>query len=281
MKKNKSLSRLGIFLILAAVISFCMFYISVMMSNQGYSYIDVDTMKLVQKEEIQEGAPIAIIDTTLGEIRVVLYPEYAPETVKNFTELAESGFYDNTVVFEAKKGVYFAAGSGDILGNHKAEIRENQEHTPRELSQDLWPFRGALLALNTSVEGGVFDRFFKNETYYSGSRFMLLNSIDFTDEEFLAEFREASGNEELADAFINSGGVPNYSQQLAVFGQTYEGFDVIEAICNAELLEQPNVSGNTPPKQDILINTITISTYNTPGVPPVASWSCPGSISSD
>lgn len=260
-KKSKALSRLGIFLIGASIVSFIAFYFIVMLSNQGYTYIDAESLELVQTQEIPEGAPTAIITTSLGEIRAVLYPEYAPQTVEQFIRLANEGYYDNTCVFEAKEGIYFAAGSKNPGGALPDNATEEQEKLPRELHQNLWPFRGALCALNTSVDSSFTKRLFKTETYYAGSRFMLVDSVDFSDEAFVAEFREASGSELLADAFIERGGVPNFSQQVAVFGQTYAGFDVIEAICTAELAEVANVSGYTPPKEEIYILSVHISEY--------------------
>lgn len=261
-KKNKVLSMLGIFLLASAVISFIVFYIIVMTSQKGYHFVDPDTMELVQTEEIKDGAPIAVIDTTLGEFRCVLYPEYAPQTVAQFIELANDGYYDNTFVFEAKHDVYFAAGSVDNDGKLPENLDEAREKVPQELHQNLWPFKGALCALNTTVEGGFFKRLFKNTETFTGTRFMVLGSVDFSDEEFVQQFREASGSEKLADAFLTRGGVPNFSQQVTVFGQTYEGMDVVEAICAAELFDTPSATtGYTPPKEDIRILSVTISEY--------------------
>ncbi|MDE5754134.1 MAG: peptidylprolyl isomerase [Oscillospiraceae bacterium] len=258
--KSKTLSRLGIFLIGMSVISFIIFYVVTMISNQGYHYIDIDTLEFVQDQEIPENAPVAVIDTSLGEIRAVLYPEYAPETVSQFITLAESGYYDNTYVFEAKNDVYFAAGSIDNLGSLPENTPESQERLPQELHQNLWTFRGALCAVNTASDTSFTKRLFKTETYYTGSRFMLLNSVDFSDPEFLEQFREASGSEELADLFIEKGGVPNFAQQMTVFGQVYQGFDVIQEICAAQLQEE-NTQGYTPPAEDILIRSVRISEY--------------------
>jgi peptidyl-prolyl cis-trans isomerase B (cyclophilin B) len=42
------------------------------------------------------GQPIAIIETSKGEIVLELLSEIAPETVKQFVELAEVGFYNRT-----------------------------------------------------------------------------------------------------------------------------------------------------------------------------------------
>ncbi|MBR3630275.1 MAG: peptidylprolyl isomerase [Oscillospiraceae bacterium] len=258
--RKKSLSILGMFLMGAAVISFIVFYLIVMISNQGYTYIDPDTLKLVQTEEIPQGAPTAVITTTKGEIRCVLYPEYAPQTVAQFERLAEAGYYNDTYVFEAKNDVYFAAGAKNALGDLPDGATEAQERIPRELHQDLWPFRGALCSMTTATDTSFTKRLFKTEEKYTGSRFMLLGTVDFSDEQFLQEFREASASSVLADTFLSWGGVPNFSQQVAVFGQTYAGLDVIDAICAAPL-QAEHTGGYTPPQEDIKILTVTISSY--------------------
>jgi cyclophilin family peptidyl-prolyl cis-trans isomerase len=43
-------------------------------------------------------APQVQIDTSMGSFTVELYYKHAPQTVKNFTELARRGYYDGTRV---------------------------------------------------------------------------------------------------------------------------------------------------------------------------------------
>jgi cyclophilin family peptidyl-prolyl cis-trans isomerase len=43
------------------------------------------------------GNPVALIETTLGNIRVELFAKEAPDTVANFTKLVEKGFYDGVI----------------------------------------------------------------------------------------------------------------------------------------------------------------------------------------
>lgn len=253
---------MGIFLLAAAVLSFIAFYIIVMISQQNYHYIDPDTLEFVQMQEIPEGAPTAVIQTSLGEIRAVLYPEYAPKTVSQFISLAEKGWYDNTYIFDVKNSVYFSAGAADASGTSKTPVFENQEKIPQELHQNLWTFSGALCAVNTSRDTSFSKRLFKSEEIYSGSQFMFLNSVDFSDEAFVSEFREASASQELADNFIQLGGVPNFAQQMTVFGQAYTGLDVIQQITSLQTSEQPDTSGFTPPEQEVKILSVQISSYS-------------------
>mgnify|MGYP003419935423 CR=1 FL=1 len=93
--KNKVLKRIVLFTLIMSIICLIVMLVGTFLTQRSKYVIDLGTMELVQLDEkIEDGTPIAIIDTTLGEIRAVLYPEYAPEAVKNFTELAESGYYE-------------------------------------------------------------------------------------------------------------------------------------------------------------------------------------------
>ena len=51
-----------------------------------------------------DGDTIAIFDTSLGEVRAVLYPDAAPMAVYNFVGLARSGYYDNTTIWRSEYG---------------------------------------------------------------------------------------------------------------------------------------------------------------------------------
>jgi peptidyl-prolyl cis-trans isomerase B (cyclophilin B) len=42
--------------------------------------------------------PVVVIDTSLGTIKVELYPDKAPVTVKNFLDYVDAKFYDGTLV---------------------------------------------------------------------------------------------------------------------------------------------------------------------------------------
>ena len=59
-----------------------------------------------------DGDTIAIFDTSLGEVRAVLYPDAAPMAVYNFVGLARSGYYDNTTIWRSEYGF---AGLADIF----------------------------------------------------------------------------------------------------------------------------------------------------------------------
>jgi peptidyl-prolyl cis-trans isomerase B (cyclophilin B) len=217
--------------------------------------VDLNDIDLVQLDAlegtIEEGSPIAIITTSFGEIRAVLYPDEAPNAVQNFIDLAESGYYDNTYVFRIQQDTYFAGGSYDNEGNLNEEtFNQDNETIDNELSSDLWPFKGAFCSL--SAKSGC-----------SGSRFMVLNSIEFTDDiksDLLSIYSdEENENTQLVDTFLQYGGIPNFAQQMTIFAQTYQGFDVIDKITSQEVEDDDD---NLTPASDILIEKVEISTYS-------------------
>jgi peptidyl-prolyl cis-trans isomerase B (cyclophilin B) len=52
----------------------------------------------------------AIIETNYGKIVINLLPEIAPETVRNFIKLAQSGFYDGTLFHRVIPGFMIQGG---------------------------------------------------------------------------------------------------------------------------------------------------------------------------
>lgn len=212
---------------------------------------DFSQMELVQLKEPKDGQPIAHIETTIGTITIVLYPEYAPKTVDNFINRANEGFYNNKPVFAVVNDIYFLTGSDDEDG--KIGFTNDGLAIPNEYSVNLWPFRGAVLSYH-KIDG------------YGDSRFFIIGAADVTKEEYdeLREITDANGNQrvpdELVDAFIEYGAVPNLSATYTVFGQTIEGFDVLEEILSVDIDER-----TYRPIEDIRLVKVEISEYKSAG----------------
>lgn len=244
--------------VLMLIVTIVMLYLTMQQEENNRTItIDPDTMELVQLEAPEEGDPIAIVDTSLGEFRFVLYPEYSPAAVKNFTELAESGYYDGTYVFNSESGVYSYAGSKGRSGEITDDHDESHERVERELHQNLWPFKGAICSVPTYSERSFKEKLLGGGTYYNGTRFAILNTIEL-DDAAKQELLESSESKELGQAFIDRGGIPNLSQQMTIIGQTYEGFDVVEKLAS---LESENNGYYKIPKEDVMINSVVISEY--------------------
>ncbi|MDE6034718.1 MAG: peptidylprolyl isomerase [Ruminococcus sp.] len=256
--KNKNFTKtLIIMIVVAGLLTLGMMILEqVRKSNDTYVTIDLDNLNLVQLEEVKDGDPIAIFNTTLGEIRFVLYPDYSPEAVANFTELVDSGYYDGTYFYNSESGVYSSAGSKQKDGSYTQG--DKHERIPRELSQDLWTFKGAVCCATTDFDRSFKEMLLGGGTYYCGSRLNFLNTIEFTDE-LKEQFRASDTSEELVEAFIENGGIPNFSQQMTVIGQVYEGLDVVEKLA---LLDATDNGYYKIPDEDIMIISAKTDIYS-------------------
>jgi cyclophilin family peptidyl-prolyl cis-trans isomerase len=73
-------------------------------------FFSLETTNLIAKDNIM------ILKLTYGDVEIELYPEKAPNHVKRFKELAESGQYDGVVFHRVIDG--FMAQTGDVkFGN--------------------------------------------------------------------------------------------------------------------------------------------------------------------
>lgn len=57
--------------------------------------------------------PQVILETDKGSITLELFPEAAPETVKNFLDTVDKGFYDGTIFHRVIKGFMIQGGGMD------------------------------------------------------------------------------------------------------------------------------------------------------------------------
>ncbi len=229
------------------------------LSDNITATLNLDEVHLIQLEEPQAGDPIAIMHTTMGDMTYVLYPEECPKAVENFIALANSGYYDQTYVFRVEQEIFFSGGSPTKEGILTEEAAaQSQELVPRELTPNLWPLRGALCALTTTTDANFWQLLTKTEQYYNGSRFLVVDTIEMTEEIKTGLLEGNNSDNPVAKAFVEHGGIPNYSQQLTIFGQLYEGFEVLDAITQVQLQGEENAMR---PVEDIVITSVEIGEF--------------------
>lgn len=98
--------------------------------------ISLETRKAFMDSLKVTGDEIAVIQMAKGaKIYIKLYPEYAPNTVKNFIMLSNLKFYDGLTFhrvipkFMAQGGCPIGNGTGDAGYNLKAEFNERRHLT--------------------------------------------------------------------------------------------------------------------------------------------------------
>lgn len=217
---------------------------------------DFTSIELVQLEGPKDGDTIAIIDTDLGEIRAVLYKDLCPNTVGKFIERANAGEYNNNSIYAIVKDTYFVSGGHvNDKGNYTGR-NDDSEVIEHEYNVNLWPFRGSLVAYS-DLPG------------YTDARYYVIDNDDTMTQEQIDELKDSMKSSDkytddqkknlinLFDKFIEVGGLFGMAGYVTVFGQTYEGLDVIEKITARQSDE------NTyKPLEDIYVKSVTISTYD-------------------
>lgn len=202
-----------------------------------------------------DGDLIAIFTTSLGEVRAVLYPDAAPMAVYNFVGLARSGYYDNTIIWRSEYG--FAVQGGDATGTGSGGSTIYSDNPiPLEADSSLRHYAGALCAATT-----------KGDPNSGQSQFYFVTALpDSVDEEMQAQLTENGYTEAQVAAYAAAGGLPYLDNTDTVFGQVYEGMDVMDKMaCVDTVLDEEENDTFRPTEEDtITIEKVTIANYPGP-----------------
>lgn len=196
---------------------------------------------LAQLEAPAPGDPVAILDTSLGEIRIRLMPQAAPKAVENFTGLAEKGYYDGLTFHRVMEG--FMIQGGDPAGNGTGGESLWGKPFADEFSEAAHNFRGALSMANSGPDT-------------NGSQFFIVQLPPEAMSPDLDAFMEKAGYPAaLQEAYRETGGTPWLDGKHTVFGQVYEGLSVVDAIAAVE------TDGSDKPLEPVIIKAVRIEVF--------------------
>lgn len=203
-----------------------------------------------------EGDTIAIFTTSQGEIRAVLYPDAAPMAVYNFAGLARIGYYDGTVFWRTQYGFAVQGGDATGTGTGGSTIWSNNAY-PAEVDPGLKHYAGALCA--AFATGG--ERTGGNSQFYFVQA--LPDSVDEAQQQALAQ---NGYTQEQIDAYAAAGGLPYLDNTDTVFGQVYEGMNVVDKLAGVKTIDSEDGADTCRPfdSGDVTIEHITIASYPGP-----------------
>jgi cyclophilin family peptidyl-prolyl cis-trans isomerase len=137
--------------------------------------------------------PKVILDTTKGQIIIELYPDKAPETVKNFLAYVDAGFYNGTI-FHRVIPKFMIQGGG-----FTSDMQQKSARPPIRIESDngLMNQRGTIAMARTQDPNSATAQFF-------------INSVDNTFLNFTAKTLKGWG--------------------YAVFGKVVLGMEVVDEI---------------------------------------------------
>lgn len=158
-----------------------------------------------------------LIETTLGNITLDLWPDVAPKTVENFQKLASEGFYDGTCFHRIIKG--FMVQGGDPNTKNPAN-----EHM-----------------FGTGGPGYKIKAEFNDKPHVRG---------------VISMARSQDPDSAGSQFFICHGDAPFLNRQYTAFGQLVEGDDVLEQIATSPTTNSPSGEPNSKPTTRIEVKSI-------------------------
>ncbi|WP_350342233.1 peptidylprolyl isomerase [Limosilactobacillus fermentum] len=178
----------------------------------------------------------ATIKTNQGDIKLQLFLDQAPKTVKNFVELAKQGYYKG-VIFHRVIPDFMIQG-GDPTGTGAGGESIYGQAFEDEFSEELFNFKGALSMANAGPNT-------------NGSQFFIV-----TNENVPADMvgqMKAAGYPDEVIARYQEGGTPWLDFHHTVFGQVIEGMDV------AQKISQVKRDFRDRPEEDVVIEDVEIA----------------------
>lgn len=194
------------------------------------------------------GEKIAVIKVKdYGEIKIKFFPEYAAKGVENFTGLAEMDYYDELIYHRVVKD--FVIQGGDPKGNGEGGNSIWGQDFAVDAASNLYHFTGAV-AYAHAQNGGNGSQFYivctkEGETFYD-------TAIPLT-EEIISEY---GYTDEVEALYMEKGGLPYLDGGYTIFGQVFEGMDVVYAISQVKVDPQTSM-----PAKQVIIESVEIVEY--------------------
>jgi peptidyl-prolyl cis-trans isomerase B (cyclophilin B) len=186
--------------------------------------------------EVSDNEKLVEMETSMGTIKIKLFPEYAPKAVENFVKHSEEGYYDGLIFHRVIKD--FMIQGGDPSGNGTGGESIYGKPFEDEFSKNLYNLRGALSMANSGANT-------------NGSQFFIVQSSSL-DSAMKEEMEKAGYPKEIIDAYDKNGGTPWLDNRHTVFGQVIDGMDTLDKIANTP------VGAQDKPEKDVIIKHIKV-----------------------
>lgn len=186
--------------------------------------------------EVAANEKLVEMETSMGNIKIKLFPEYAPKAVENFIKHSKEGYYNGLIFHRVIKN--FMIQGGDPNGNGTGGESVYGQPFEDEFSNNLFNLRGALSMAN----GGPNT---------NGSQFFIVQSTT-VDPSINTQMKKDGYPKVIIDAYDKNGGTPWLDHKHTVFGQVIDGMDVVDKIANTP------TAANDRPKEDVIVNKVNV-----------------------
>ncbi|MBU5637685.1 peptidyl-prolyl cis-trans isomerase [Geomonas sp. Red69] len=168
----------------------------------------------------EEKNPVVVMETSMGTVKIELFKDKAPISVRNFLSYVKDAYYDGTIFHRVIKSFMVQGGGLD----ENMQPKKTKFAIKNEATNGLKNVRGTLAMARTSVVDSATSQFF-------------INVVD--------------------NAFLDHAGKTPDRFGYAVFGQVIEGMDVVDAIRE---VKTGNKAGHQDvPVEPVFINSLKLA----------------------
>lgn len=212
--------------------------------SQANSSVDTSTLKMLNFTPPEKGEEIIVMKIKdRGDVKIKLFPEQADKGVENFKGLADKGYYDGLIFHRVIKD--FMIQGGDPLGTGMGGESIWGDKFDGGVSNELNHVAGAVAYANSG------------STATNGSQFYIVTGTPY-DETTLNQFKDQGlvMSDEAMKSYEKIGGAPFLDGSYTVFGQVFDGLDIIFDIQNEKTDEMDK------PEKDVVIEKISVEKYD-------------------
>ncbi|TMN83971.1 MULTISPECIES: peptidylprolyl isomerase [unclassified Pseudoalteromonas] len=163
---------------------------------------------------------MVVLHTNFGDITIKMFEQEAPNTVKNFLEYANAGFYNGTIFHRVIDG-FMVQGGGFVSGMEQKDVNDPIQN---EANNGLSNKVGTLAMARTPDPHSATAQFFIN-----------VNNNDF----------------------LNHSSETSQGWGYCVFAEVVEGMDIVEKIKG--VATGSNGFHQDVPLEDVIIENVTVS----------------------
>ena len=185
-----------------------------------------------------KGDITATMRTNKGDIKILLFPEAAPKTVENFITHSKDGYYNGVVFHRVINDFMIQGGDPTATGRGGESIWGRSFED--EFDVNYHNLRGALSMANAGPNT-------------NGSQFFIVQAKK-VNPSLISQMRQYTDSfpEDIISEYETLGGTPHLDFRHTVFGQVYEGIDVVDDIAAVD------TDGRDKPINDVVILGIDI-----------------------
>lgn len=206
----------------------------------------------------QKGETVATLHIKdYGDIKVHFFKDAAPKAVENFVTLSQKGYY-NGVTFHRVINDFMIQG-GDPQGTGMGGESAWGGNFEDEINKYLIPLRGSLCMANAGGGNTNGSQFFivQQDTKDPADKEQVKQALD----QYVQMYKQSTGlpldayDDSVIDNYLKVGGALYLSGGYTVFGQVYEGLEIVDKIAASK------TDANDKPEKDVVIESIDVTTF--------------------